>query len=117
MTLPQDGSGGAGGGASRGYDSSRAASVSAVEVRVDDRSDGETTILLTAAQLAERWQVPVRTIYAWAKRNEIPHYRAGRLLRFAPDEVENHFRRAGYADELIADDEHPGESAFALLTA
>ena len=73
--------------------------------------------LLTAAQLAERWQIPVRTIYAWAKRNAIPHYRAGRLLRFDPAEVEDHFRNHGFAGEVVADAEHPGESAFALLSA
>ena len=78
---------------------------------------GETRALLTAAQLAERWQVPVRTVYAWAKRNAIPHYRAGRLLRFDPVEVEEHFRAQGYADEIPADPERPGESAFALLRA
>ncbi|MDP8931404.1 MAG: helix-turn-helix domain-containing protein [Actinomycetota bacterium] len=75
------------------------------------------TALLTAAQLAERWQVPVRTVYAWAKRNAVPHYRAGRLLRFDPVEVEEHFRRHGFADEVAADPKGPGESAFALLSA
>lgn len=79
--------------------------------------EGDTATLLTAAQLADRWQVPVRTIYAWAKRNKIPHYRAGRLLRFDPSEVEQHCRRAGFAEEVVPDDVHPGESAFALLTA
>lgn len=80
-------------------------------------TDGGTTTLLTAAQLAERWQVPVRTVYAWASRNAIPHYRAGRLLRFDPLEVEEHFRRHGFADEVAADPERPGESAFTLLSA
>lgn len=77
----------------------------------------DTATLLTAAQLADRWQVPVRTIYAWARRNEIPHYRVGRLLRFDPDEVQQHCRRAGFAEEVVPDDVRPGESAFALLTA
>lgn len=72
---------------------------------------------LTASQLAERWQVPITTIYAWARRNLIPHYRAGRLLRFDAHEVEECFRRQGFAEEIVADDEHPGESAFSLLTA
>ncbi|WP_370327133.1 helix-turn-helix domain-containing protein [Euzebya sp.] len=80
-------------------------------------SDGSTTTLLTAAQVAERWQVPVRTVYAWAKRNAMPHYRAGRLLRFDPAEVEEHFRSHGFADEVAADPERPGESAFTLLNA
>ena len=72
--------------------------------------------LLTAAQLAEHWQIPVRTIYAWAKRNAVPHYRAGRLLRFDPNEVAEHFRQAGFVVELSGDPDRPGESAFGLLT-
>jgi excisionase family DNA binding protein len=75
-----------------------------------------TTMLVTASQLAERWQVPVRTVYAWARRNAIPHYRAGRMLRFDPLEVEEHFRAHGYAAEIRADPQHPGESAFVLLS-
>lgn len=75
-----------------------------------------TTGLLTATQLAELWQVPVRTVYAWAKRNAVPHYRAGRLLRFDAVAVEEHFRRHGFADEIEPDAERPGESAFALLS-
>jgi excisionase family DNA binding protein len=75
-----------------------------------------TTALLTARQLAERWQVPVRTVYAWAKRNAVPHYRAGRLLRFDAVAVEEHFRRHGFADEIEPDADRPGESAFALLS-
>jgi excisionase family DNA binding protein len=67
-----------------------------------------TTGLLTAAQVAERWQVPVRTVYAWANRNAIPHHLAGRLLRFDPVEVEEQFRCHGFADEVAADPEKPG---------
>lgn len=79
--------------------------------------DAAASTLLTAVQLSERWQVPVRTIYAWAKRNEIPHYRVGRLLRFDFAEVQSHCRRAGFAEKIVPVDEHPGESAFTLLTA
>ena len=74
-----------------------------------------TTTLVTATQLAERWQVPVRTVYAWARRNAIPHYRAGRMLRFDLMEVEEYFRSHGFAEEVASDPERPGESAFALL--
>lgn len=73
--------------------------------------------MMTAAQLAERWQVPVQTVYAWARRNVLPHYRAGRLLRFDPGEVEEHFRRTGVVVEVEADNDHPGESAFRFLTS
>lgn len=88
-----------------------------VKTEAPATADGDKTPLMTAAQVAERWHVPVRTVYAWAKRNAIPHYRAGRLLRFDPIEVEEHFRRHGFADEVTADPDHPGESAFALLSA
>lgn len=88
--------------------------VGELEARVATNAD--TATLMTAAQLAERWQVPVRTVYAWAKRNAIPHYRAGRLLRFDPVEVEEHFRRHGLANEVVADPQRPGESAFELLS-
>lgn len=84
-----------------------------LEARVATNAD--TATLMTAAQLAERWQVPVRTVYAWAKRNAIPHYRAGRLLRFDPVEVEEHFRRHGLGNEVLADPQRLGESAFELL--
>lgn len=80
-------------------------------------TDGGQVTLLTAAQLAKRWQVPVGTVYAWARRNAIPHYRAGRLLRFDPVEVDEYFRRQGFAEEVAANPERPGESAFTLLGA
>lgn len=94
-----------------------AASREIARTRAPATTDRGTTPLLTAAQLADRWQVPVRTVYAWAKRNTIPHYRAGRLLRFDPVEVEQHSRRHGFVHEVATNPEHPGESAFALLTA
>lgn len=95
----------------------RAVSHEAAETDPLATTGSSTTPLLTAAQLAERWQVPVRTVYAWAKRNAIPHYRAGRLLRFDPVAVEEHFRRHGFTDVIRADPERPGESAYSLLRA
>lgn len=92
------------------------AATKAGELKARVATNADTATLMTAAQLAERWQVPVRTVYAWAKRNAIPHYRAGRLLRFDPVEVEEHFRRHGLANEVIADPQRPGESAFELLS-
>ena len=78
------------------------------------------TCLRDCSQL-RNWQTTgrsrFRTLYAWAKRNEIPHYRAGRLLRFDPTEVADHFRQGGFAVELTADPNQPGESAFHLLSA
>lgn len=78
--------------------------------------EAATPALLTATQLAERWQVPVRTVYAWARRSAVPHYRAGRLLRFDPVAVADHFQRHGFADEIVPVADRPGESAFALLS-
>ena len=86
-------------------------------VGADRHAPSQPSELLTAAQLAERWQIPVRTIYAWARRNAIPHHRAGRLLRFDPDEVAHHFRQGGFAVDLVGDPDRPGESAFELLSA
>ena len=81
------------------------------------RRSTEPQILFTAQQLAARWQVPVSTVYAWARRNEIPHYRAGRLLRFDPTEVAEQFRPSPSPQALNPDEVHPGEAAFGLLTA
>ena len=80
-------------------------------------TDSEASPLLTATQLAARWRIPVRTIYAWARSNTIPHYRAGRLLRFDTTEVEEHFRSTGVVGEVVPDGDRPGEAAFSLLTA
>lgn len=74
----------------------------AVAFEAQAETDAGPAALVTAAQLAARWHVPVRTIHAWARRTAIPHYRVGRLLRFDPDEVEQHFRRHGFVDEVAA---------------
>ncbi len=47
--------------------------------------------LLTVGQLAEQLQVPVATIYYWVHRNEIPHMKVGRHLRFDIVAVLKHF--------------------------
>jgi excisionase family DNA binding protein len=38
--------------------------------------------LLTAAQVAERLQLPVDHVYLFVRRGEIPHLRFGRTVRF-----------------------------------
>ena len=75
--------------------------VLAVDARV--ASEGGTSTMVTAAQLAERWPVFDGTVYAWAKRTAIPNYRAGTQLRFNPVEVKAHFRSEGFVDEVAAD--------------
>jgi excisionase family DNA binding protein len=52
--------------------------------------------LLTAEQLADRWQVPVGQVYALARRGEIPTVKLGRYRRFAPEAIE-HFERGELA--------------------
>ena len=44
--------------------------------------------LLTAEQLAERWQVPVAHVYRLARDGRIPCVRLGRYRRFRLDAVE-----------------------------
>ena len=44
--------------------------------------------LLTAEQLAARWQVPVSQIYRLTREDHIPAVRLGRYVRFAPAAIE-----------------------------
>jgi excisionase family DNA binding protein len=44
--------------------------------------------LITIKQLAESISIKESTLYFWAARGEIPHYKIGQLVRFSPKEVE-----------------------------
>lgn len=44
--------------------------------------------LLTAEELADRWQVPASHVYRLARRDDIPVVRLGRYYRFRLDEIE-----------------------------
>ena len=44
--------------------------------------------LLTAEQLAERWQVPMSHVYRLARSGAVPAVRLGRYVRFRVDQVE-----------------------------
>ncbi len=44
--------------------------------------------LLTADQLAERWQVPASQVYALTRRGEIPVVKLGRYYRYRLDAIE-----------------------------
>jgi excisionase family DNA binding protein len=44
--------------------------------------------LLTAAQLAERWQVPRSHVYRLARESRIPTVELGRYRRFRLDAIE-----------------------------
>ena len=44
--------------------------------------------LLTAEQLAERWQVPVSQVYRLTRDGTIPAVRLGRYYRYSPAAIE-----------------------------
>jgi excisionase family DNA binding protein len=44
--------------------------------------------LLTAGQLAERWQVPKSDIYRLTRENKIPTVRLGKYYRYRLDAIE-----------------------------
>ena len=44
--------------------------------------------LLTADELAERWQVPRAHVYALTRRGEIPTVRLGKYYRYRLDQIE-----------------------------
>jgi excisionase family DNA binding protein len=51
--------------------------------------------LLTAEQLAARWQVKPSTIYSLTRRGAIPTVRLGRLYRFRLAAIEDYERAGG----------------------
>ena len=53
-------------------------------------SDGasECSRLLTAEQLAERWQVPTAHVYRLAREHRVPTVTIGRYRRFRPEAIE-----------------------------
>lgn len=44
--------------------------------------------LLTAEEVAERYQVPVGWVYAAARKDALPSIQLGRYRRFHPDDLE-----------------------------
>jgi excisionase family DNA binding protein len=44
--------------------------------------------LLTAEQVAERWQVPAAHVYRLARNGAVPSVRLGRYVRFRLDAIE-----------------------------
>ena len=49
--------------------------------------------LLTARDVAERLNIPLRTVYAWAQQDRLPSVPLGRRVRFDSDEIEEIARR------------------------
>jgi excisionase family DNA binding protein len=54
----------------------------------DRLSVEQTTRLLTAEQLAERWQVPRSQVYRLARDGRVPVVTVGRYYRFRMDGIE-----------------------------
>ncbi len=48
--------------------------------------------VLTAAQVAQLLSLPKSTVYALAKRGELPCARLGRTVRFVRDDIERRLR-------------------------
>jgi excisionase family DNA binding protein len=57
-----------------------------------------TTQLLTADQVAERWQIPKSTVYDLAHRGCVPSVRLGRHVRFRRKDLEAFEERGGTTD-------------------
>jgi len=56
---------------------------------ITDHSSARTTRgLLTAADLAERWQVPASHVYSLTRRGALPVVRLGRYYRYRLDAIE-----------------------------
>ena len=56
-------------------------------------TDTNATRLLTADQLAERWQVPKSQVYRLARTGRIPAVQVGRYYRFRLESIDQ-FERA-----------------------
>lgn len=54
------------------------------------RNPGE---ILTAEQLAERWQVPTSQVYRLSREDRIPTIRVGRYYRYSLTAIESFERR------------------------
>jgi excisionase family DNA binding protein len=54
----------------------------------DPAAEGVVTRLLTAEELADRWQVPKSQVYRLAREGRIPTVEIGRYYRFSPAAIE-----------------------------
>jgi len=57
----------------------------------------EVDRLLTAEELADRWQIKASTIYEWTRRGEIPAVKIGRLYRYRIEAVLDFEQSGGMA--------------------
>jgi len=64
---------------------------------------GETaTRLMTADDVAERWQVPKSHVYRLERTGKLPSVRLGRYRRFRPDAIEEFERDGGVVMEATS---------------
>ena len=49
--------------------------------------------LITVPELAQVLQVKSSTIYTWIRQGKFPHIKAGRLIRFSPEQVDDFLRK------------------------
>lgn len=59
----------------------------------------EQASLLSAEQLATRWQVPKAHVYRLAREGFLPTVRLGRYMRWRPEAIEAFEREGGAANE------------------
>lgn len=57
--------------------------------------------LLTAEELAARWQVPVSQVYRLTRQGDIPAVKLGRYYRYSPNAIEA-FEAGEPTDEGVA---------------
>jgi excisionase family DNA binding protein len=62
---------------------------------------GATGHLLTAGELAERWQVPKGHVYRLTREGRIPTVRLGRYYRYRLEAIER-FERASEGQPAVA---------------
>ncbi len=56
--------------------------------------------LLNSRELAEKFNVPINTIYYWVSKKEIPYIKAGKHNRFDYEEVMAFFKRKTQENEI-----------------
>lgn len=64
-----------------------------------DKIDQDTPLprLLTAQEVAEQTGLPLSRVYELSRRDEIPHVRLGRALRYSAPELRKWIRAGGTA--------------------
>jgi len=67
---------------------------------------------LTMREVAERLKLRPQTIRLWVKKNEIPHYRIRKNVRFRQDEIEK-WIKSGCAAATKTGTENQGAELFA----